>query len=84
MDLIRWEPRRRLARSLFDDLFDIVQGSRGVRNGWLEGGMREPAVDIIDSDERLIVTVELPGVEKKDVKLSLSENNLIIRGWDQE
>ncbi len=80
MDLIRWEPRRRLVRSLFDDFFDIVQSPRGVRSGWPAGGMWEPAVDIIDSDEKLIVMVELPGVDKKDVKLSLSENNLIISG----
>ena len=80
MDLIRWEPRRRLVRSLFDDFFDIVQSPRGVRSGWLESGMWEPAVDIIDSDEKLIVKVELPGVERKDVKLSLSENNLTIQG----
>lgn len=80
MDLTRWEPRRRLVRSLFDDLFDIVQAPPGIRSGWLESGRWEPAVDIIDNAEKLIVRVELPGVEKKDVKLSLSENNLTIQG----
>ena len=80
MDLIRWEPRRRLVRSLLDDFFDVVQSPGSVRRGWLEGGMWEPAVDIIDSKDRIIVKVELPGVEKKDVKLSLSENNLTIQG----
>jgi len=80
MDLIRWEPRRRLVRSLFDDLFDIAQSPRSFRSGWLESGRWEPAVDIIDSDDKLIVKVELPGVEKEDVKLSLSENNLTIQG----
>ncbi|NLA11134.1 MAG: Hsp20/alpha crystallin family protein [Firmicutes bacterium] len=80
MDLIRWEPRRRLARSLFDDLLDMVQSPGRIRRGWLESGMWEPAVDIIDRKDKLTVKVELPGVEKKDVKLSLTDNNLTIQG----
>ncbi len=80
MDLIRWEPRRRLVRSLLDDFFDVVQSPGSIRRSWLEGGMWEPAVDIIDCNDRIIVKVELPGVEKEDLKLSLSENNLTIQG----
>lgn len=80
MDLIRWEPRRNLMRSVFDDLFDMMGASGRARRSWLEGGIWEPAVDIIDQKDKLVVKVELPGVKKEDVKLSLTDNNLTIQG----
>ena len=80
MDLIRWEPRRNLLRSLFDDFFDVVEAPGRGRRSWFEGAMWEPAIDLIDQKDKLIAKVELPGVDKKDVKISLTENNLTIQG----
>lgn len=80
MDLIRWEPRRNLIRSFFDDIFDLMDSPSRARRGWPEGFMWEPALDLIDKKDKLIAKVELPGVEKKDVKLSLTDNNLTIQG----
>ncbi|NMB40902.1 MAG: Hsp20/alpha crystallin family protein [Firmicutes bacterium] len=80
MDLIRWDPRRRLARSFFDDFFDMMQGPGRVRRGWHEGGMWEPAMDVIDRKNEIVVKAELPGVEKENIKLSLTDNNLTIQG----
>jgi len=39
---------------------------------------REPLVDIIDTDGEVKVIAELPGVEKKDIKLSGTEDKLTI------
>ena len=80
MDLIRWEPRRNLLRSLFDDFFEVMEAPGKSKRSWFEGAMWEPAVDLIDKKDKLIAKVELPGVEKKDVKISLSDNNLTIQG----
>ena len=80
MDLIRWEPRKHAVRSLFDDFFDLVEVPGRGRRSLLEGGLLEPAVDLIDKKDKMIVKVELPGVEQKDVKLSLADNNLTIQG----
>lgn len=80
MDLIRWEPRRNLMRSLFDDFFDVVETPGRGRRSWFEGAMWEPAIDLIDQKDKLVAKVELPGVDKKDVKISLTENNLTIQG----
>ncbi len=80
MDLIRWEPRRNLLRSLFDDFFDVVETPGRGRRSWFEGAMWEPAIDLVDKKDNLIAKVELPGVDKKDVKISLTENNLTIQG----
>jgi HSP20 family protein len=39
---------------------------------------REPLTDVIDADGEVRVIVELPGVEKKDIKLSGSDDKLTI------
>jgi HSP20 family protein len=81
MDLIRWEPRENLMRSFFDDFFDVMGRPGGSRRrSWEEGGIWSPATDLIDKKDKLIARIELPGVEKKDVKISLSESNLTIQG----
>lgn len=80
MDIIRWEPRRSMMRGLFDDLFDLVETPARGRRGWLESGLWQPAVDLLDKKDKLVVKVELPGVDKEDVKISLTENNLTIQG----
>ncbi len=40
--------------------------------------LREPLTDIIESDDKVRVIVELPGVEKKDVKLNADGRTLDI------
>lgn len=81
MDLIRWEPRENLMRSFFDEFFDVMgrPGSKR-RRSWEEGGIWSPATDLIDKKDKLIARIELPGVEKENVKISLSENNLTVQG----
>jgi len=39
---------------------------------------REPLTDIIEGNEDVSVTLEVPGVEKKDIDLNLTETNLEI------
>ncbi|MCW8935855.1 MAG: Hsp20/alpha crystallin family protein [Gammaproteobacteria bacterium] len=39
-----------------------------------------PNIDVIDHDEEIIVKAEMPGIEKKDLDISISNNNLIIKG----
>ena len=40
---------------------------------------REPLSDIIEGDEEVSVTVEIPGVEKEDIDLNVTEDSLDIR-----
>ena len=40
---------------------------------------REPLVDIIDDTDVLRVIAEIPGVSKKDIELSTTENSLLIQ-----
>lgn len=41
-------------------------------------GEREPLVDVIDGKDEVSVIAELPGVEKKDIKLKAGEDTLTI------
>ena len=40
---------------------------------------KRPNVDVIDRDDEILVRAELPGVEKKDLEVSMSENTLTIK-----
>jgi HSP20 family protein len=43
-------------------------------------GFWTPSVDISEEPDKLIMAAELPGIDKKDVKISLHENVLTIEG----
>jgi HSP20 family protein len=49
---------------------------------WAEAAMpsaRLPRVDVIDRDNEIVVRAELPGVEKKDLDVSVTENTVTIK-----
>ncbi len=46
-------------------------------------GTRWPKLDIIDRDDEVVVKAELPGVDKENVDVSISENMLSIRASTQ-
>ena len=86
-------PVRRRTQGLFDDMermFDQLQEMvpwRGGRWGmppWvgeLENRvMRTPSVDIIDRDTEVIVRAAVPGMNKDDLELSLTENTISLAG----
>jgi HSP20 family protein len=43
-----------------------------------EGKM--PKVDVIDRDDEVLVRAEIPGVDKKDLDISMTENSVTIKG----
>ncbi len=45
--------------------------------------IRAPQMDVIDRDKDILIRVELPGVEKKNVDVSVSDNTLSIKGCVQ-
>ncbi len=47
-------------------------------------GFAVPAVDVVETDKGLEVTVDLPGLEEKDVDIALTEDTLTIRGEKKE
>jgi HSP20 family protein len=88
MSLIRWNPARELA-AWPSDLFGIQREMNRMFDSFFNRGAQEedsvitnwtPAVDIAERDDEYLVKVELPGVSKDDVKITLESNILTIRG----
>jgi HSP20 family protein len=42
--------------------------------------VRMPKVDVIDRDDEVLVRAEIPGVEKNDLDVSISDNSVTIKG----
>jgi len=55
---------------VFEDIFSFPLSG--------EGGTRIPAVDLKETENEIIVSVDLPGVDKNDIKLDLTEDSLAI------
>jgi HSP20 family protein len=77
MSLIPWEPFRSLRRrdDAFEDLFrEFFRAPRG------DAGPLVPAAEVAESDGEVTVKMEVPGVEKDGIQLSVSEDMLTVRG----
>lgn len=63
------------ARARFDHLVDELLGA-GVGDGtsWA------PAIDVQRSDDLLLITADVPGVQPEDVKITIHEGTLTISG----
>jgi HSP20 family protein len=77
-ELNNWSPLDRLAmlRDEFNRLFEWTAPSRdsGFFSGWT------PALDVYDDKDRLVVKVELPGLKKDEINISLHDGTLTVSG----
>lgn len=77
-ELGTWAPFDRLAslRDEMNRLWDFSFPSRdsGLFSGW------SPALDVHEDKDSLLVTVELPGMKKEDINISLHDGVLTISG----
>lgn len=39
-----------------------------------------PRIDVVEKDEEIVVLAEVPGVDKKDLDVSMTENSVTIKG----
>jgi HSP20 family protein len=61
-----------------DRLFE--EFARGLGPMSAANGSLMPSMEVTESDKELVITAELPGLERKDVDISLEDNVLTIRG----
>jgi len=80
--IIRWEPYRELGtlRDRMDRLFDQFSGRNWGTDEGLTAGMWNPPVDVYESNDNIILKVDLPEVNQDDVDISVQGNTLTIRG----
>jgi HSP20 family protein len=67
-------------RDQFDRMFDSLMPWREAPRLDLGGADFAPRVDTAETDAAYEVTAELPGVEEKDIKISLDDKVLCIAG----
>ncbi|MFB3885331.1 MAG: Hsp20/alpha crystallin family protein [Thermodesulfobacteriota bacterium] len=67
-------------RSETDRLWDTFYWGKPQKGGVREEGEWLPAVDLIETDREFIVKVEMPGLDSKEIDISLSEGTLTIKG----
>jgi HSP20 family protein len=85
MSVMRWDPFKNIStlqdriNRLFEDAFPrAADEEEGLATcAW------RPAVDIFETDEGVVVQVDLPGVKKEDVSVEVKNNLLVIQGLRQ-
>jgi len=66
-----------------DDLFEDFFGESGLgawRGGPEGAGIVSPRFEISESDEAVEVSAELPGMDEKDIDVTLDEHSLTVKG----
>src|SRR5213079_1814070 len=80
-EVMAWPPLDRWS-SLRDDLnslFELPFWSSFARQGQLFGGW-SPALDLYQDKDNVVAVVELPGMKKEDIDISLRDGTLTISG----
>ena len=89
MALVRWTPGYSPTR----DLVNMQEELNRFVDGFFRGAPRAdltpftPVVDIEETAEEFVLRADLPGIQQKDVKVSLMGDTLTIRGersWEKE
>jgi HSP20 family protein len=81
-NLTRWEPVREMMtlREAMDRLFDDAF----TRPISMNGGSVVPAVDLYQNADEVVVKASLPGLKAEDVQISVTADDLILRGEFKE
>jgi len=81
MAIIRWDPFRDMVtlrekmNRLFEDVFTgQSEGKELAASTWA------PAVDIFETENDLVMTAEVPGIDEKDIEIKIEDNTLILKG----
>ncbi|MBI3449941.1 MAG: Hsp20/alpha crystallin family protein [Acidobacteria bacterium] len=82
MALSRWDPFRDMTtlQERMNKLFeDSLTRSRATDQEFPMGSWT-PAVDVYETDEKVVLKADLPGIDQKDIDLRIEDGTLIIRG----
>ena len=79
MTLVKWTPRR---KSIFEDMDSIVRNAFNDDWNFQARDLRQwaPEVDVEEKDNHYIITADIPGLTKKDVKVNITNDILTISG----
>ena len=78
MAITRWDPFREVAalQNRVNSLFrDFNEGESSLTTASFV-----PAVDIYEDDNKVVLKLEVPGIEEKDLDVSVETNTLTVKG----
>jgi HSP20 family protein len=74
--------RRSRAEEIFNDIFDTIKDKQkdigGVVNEYTSNATQKPNMDVIEDYENIAVITDLPGVDKSNIKIDLTDDTLEI------
>ena len=81
MAIIRWDPFRDLVtlREKMNRLFEEAYSTRGEERELVSSSWT-PSVDIYETEQQLVMTAEVPGIEDKDIEIKIEDNTLTLKG----
>ena len=79
MTLVKWTPRR---KSIFEDMDSIVRNAFNDDWNFPARDLRQwtPEVDVEEKDNHYIITADIPGLTKNDIKVNITDDILTISG----
>ncbi len=82
MNLVRWSPWREMStlQNRVNRLFDNSTFHTDLMNDDISTGMWNPVVDLFEKDDHYVIKAEIPGVDKKDIRIDLKDRVLTLSG----
>jgi HSP20 family protein len=79
MALVRWDPARELD-TLQSDVNRLFDGFFGRSASPSSGRRWIPAMDLVETDEHLVLRADLPGLDREDIEIEVKDNVLTVAG----
>ncbi|MDA8414447.1 MAG: Hsp20/alpha crystallin family protein [Desulfobacteraceae bacterium] len=81
MALVKYNPLREL-RSMQEQMNKLlnVSWNHDVSGEDMRDGIWQPAVDIFETADSIVIKAEVPDVDQKDIDVRIEDNTLTIRG----
>jgi HSP20 family protein len=87
-----WRPFEALRKEvdrLFDDFGDDFwrrpfRSLAGLERSWTKKFVSAPAVDVAETDKSYEITVELPGIDQRNVEVNVANGGITIKGEKKE
>ncbi len=82
MAIVRWDPFRDVMslQERMNELFERTMRRRAEEEEGLAPRAWSPAVDIYETDEKMVIKAELPGLKKEDIDIEVRDNTLTLKG----
>ena len=85
MTLVRWSPKASQVAHVHDSFDAVLNGF--LSGPWFTPGSVSaanadwtPATDVVEEPNRFVLSIDLPGMRREDLKISVESDSLIITG----